>query len=335
MENSKLPVLPSENLILFDWLSFTSRVDDLSSIICLLGLEGIQFTEGRGKNGFAHAMFYDHIGIYYDPGFDFEGVWVDMSGQGCRVYETYSSVGFNKLFEYFREYKDDYHVTRLDVAFDDHTGVLPLKKIVDDVLDMNYVSKFQDKSMLVEIHAGHVGHTVYCGSVKSELRFRIYDKAYERGYDSNTHWVRFEMQLRNDRAYNFIDQLQSKCVGKLFRDVIINYLRFVVPNKTDTNKRRWGFRGYWKKFIGEAEAVSLVTVCKTDYNLAACERYVYKQCGNSLDTLVQIKGWETVINELKLYKPARSVKYKDLINSNNCIKNDPILKYIQERKKEK
>ena len=49
----------------------------------------------------------------------------------------------------------------------------------------------------------HPAKTVYFGSAKSEVRFRIYDKAQERG-GLGYHWVRFEMQLRRERAFNFL-----------------------------------------------------------------------------------------------------------------------------------
>ena len=331
-ERAELPELPTENLILYDWLSFTSKVDSLSSIITLLGLEDIKFTDMYGMQGFKNRMYFEGISIHYDSD-RFGGVWVEMSGKGCRAFETYSSVSFDGLFELFRSYPDDYHVTRLDVAFDDHTGVLPIEQIANDVFDLNFVSRFHAESITVTCAAGRVGHTIDCGSRKSDLKFRIYDKAFERGYDRSVHWVRWEMQLRNDRAYNFIRQLTDLSVGILFRDVIINYIRFVTPEEGDSNKKRWQMRKYFADFLGDATAISLYTPKKVDYNLAACEDYVYKQCGNSLDTLITIKGVTAVLKELRQRKPARSVKYKDLISANRCIANDPIIQFLREQER--
>ena len=347
MEEVKLPELPTDNIMLFDWLSFTSRYHDFYSIVHLMGLDDVQWTDTeRTHNCYRRGMMCDYMYIYWDhPKEENAGVWVELTGKGCRAFESYSKIGLESFIYIIRDNPEVFHVARLDVAFDDHTDIFSMKKMIKDLNELNYVSQFRDRklpngsyahnSITIEYHPGHEGYTINCGSKSSMVFFRIYDKAYERGYDLDVHWIRFEMMLRNDHAMNFIKQLTDVSVGKLFRDVVINYFRFVTPSKSDTNKRRWEIRPYWKRFLGEAEAVSLTTKCTKDYNLAACERYVYKIGGNSIATVIQIKGVEVFLQELKLNKPVMSEKYKGLINSNECIKDDPILKYIQERKKEK
>lgn len=309
----------TDNKILIDWLSFTSKIHSVSSMIDMLGLTGCKFTETYGMQGFQSRLIYDGISIHYNS-CRHEGVWVEMSGQGCRAFETNCEYedGFLYLFEYFKEYPDDYHVTRLDVAYDDFQNVIPLNSFARDILNKNYVSRFKDDSMTVTCSAGRVGYTIDCGSRKSDIKFRIYDKAYERGYRGEDHfpWTRFEIQMRNDRALNFIHMLDTENLGTLFGGVILNYLRIVKPDKNDTNKRRWNMRKWFSDFIGDVEAISLFTKCETDYNLAKCEDFVYGHCGNSIDALIEIKGIDTVLKELKERKPERTQKYIQLINEN-------------------
>lgn len=309
----------TDNKILIDWLSFTSKEHSVSSMIDMLGLTGCKFTETYGMQGFQSRLIYDGISIHYNS-CRHEGVWVEMSGQGCRAFETNCEYedGFLYLFEYFKEYPDEYHVTRLDVAYDDFQNVIPLNSFARDILNKNYVSRFKDESMTVTCSAGRVGYTIDCGSRKSDIKFRIYDKAYERGYRGEDHfpWTRFEVQMRNDRALNFIQMLDTENLGTLFGGVILNYFRIVKPDKKDSNKRRWNMRKWFSDFIGDVDRISLFTKCETDYNLAKCEDFVYGHCGNSIDALIEIKGIDTVLKELKERKPERTPKYIQLINEN-------------------
>ena len=311
----------TDNKILIDWLSFTSKEHSVSSMIDMLGLTGCKFTETYGMQGFQNRLIYDGISIHFNSN-RHEGVWVEMSGQGCRAFETNCEYedGFLYLFEYFKEYPDEYHVTRLDVAYDDFQNVIPLNSFARDVLNKNYVSRFKDESMTVTCSAGRVGYTIDCGSRKSDIKFRIYDKTYERGYRGEDHfpWIRFEIQMRNDRALNFIHMLDTENLGTLFGGVILNYFRIVKPDKKDSNKRRWNMRKWFSDFIGDVDRISLFTKCETDYNLAKCEDFVYTHCGNSIDALIEIKGIDTVLKELKERKPERTPKYIQLINENSA-----------------
>ena len=192
--------------------------------------------------------------------------------------------------------------------------------------------------MTVTCSAGRVGYTIDCGSRKSNIKFRIYDKSYERGFRGEEHftWNRFEIQMRNDRAFNFINLLDEDNVGKIFTGVIINYLRVVKPNKSDSNKRRWQTKKWFSDFINNAERVSLFTKCEEDYNICKLEDFVYRHCGNGIDTLIEIKGLDTVLSELKANKPERSQKYQQLINQNEAYReasknSDEILKYLNEK----
>lgn len=325
MEQKNL--MNKDNKILIDWLSFTSKIHSPQSIIEMLGLGKCKFTETYGMQGYQDRLIYDGISIHYNSHRN-EGVWVEMSGQGCRAFETYCEYEdcFLYLFEYFKAFPDEYHITRLDVAYDDFKECIPLKSFSRDVLNKNYVSRFKDDSMTVTCSAGRVGYTIDCGSRKSDIKFRIYDKAYERGYRGEDHfnWNRFEIQMRNDRALNFIKLLDTDNLGEIFSGVIINYLRVVKPDRNDSNKRRWTMKKWFKEFIGDVERISLFTKCETDYNLGKCEDFVYQHCGNSIDALIEIKGLDTVYRELKDRKPARTQKYIHLINENKTAEENTV-----------
>ena len=93
--------------------------------------------------------------------------------------------------------------------------------------------------MNVDVHPNFDGICCYIGSPSSEIRFRVYDKASERGYDDEIKngfsWTRWEMQLRDSSAFNYIKSVVEdvSSVGETFKGVLKNYFRVVDPS----NKR--------------------------------------------------------------------------------------------------
>ena len=124
------------------------------------------------------------------------------------------------------------------------------------------------------------------------------------------------MQLRDSSAFNYIKSVVEdvSSVGETFKGVLKNYFRVVDPCKTDSNKRRWKMSRWYYKFLGNVEKISLFTKCESDYNLSKCENYVYKTAGNAVYTLIQIKGVDRFIKELKANKFAPALKYQELLN---------------------
>lgn len=249
-----------ENKIIFDWLSFTvktSRVDvngvlletiTEKDLISLLGLENVDFEELpgiMGIHGFKNRLYSNSITIHYNSNL-VDYMWVEMSGQGCRAFESLSThADYNFIFDFIINNSDIVNVTRLDVAYDDFQGLLDVYAIADDTVpdcrntnQYNFVSPLRSHS----VNISNKGICVTIGSCRSDIMFRIYDKAAERNKsDEVPHWVRCEIQLRRDRAYEFIRLLreENETVDNLYFLVLNHYLRFVEPDPTDSNKSRW------------------------------------------------------------------------------------------------
>ena len=136
MENLEKSKIDTQNKFLIDWFSFTSKIHNIESIIRFLGLEELKFEEIYGCQGYKNRHYFDGINIHYNSERN-EGVWVEMSGQGCRNFETYSKITFDDLFILILcGDSGDYHVTRLDVAYDDFNRLIPLKKLSKQVLNI-------------------------------------------------------------------------------------------------------------------------------------------------------------------------------------------------------
>lgn len=269
----------AENIVLYDWLSFTSKRHTPDEIIAALGLSHVPWVESKGARGYRARKYFSCISIHYD-GRDDMGVWCEMSGQGCRTFETLSTIKWDNLFQFI--HNNDLKITRLDVAYDDHTGVLPIGEIVQDTQCGMFVSK----SNYWETLLSSKGCTVQIGSPQSEVLIRIYDKAAERGKPEE-HWIRCELQMRNDRAVQFVNLPTD--IGASFAGVIYNYLRYIVP-ADDTNKWRWPLTDYWQNFIDDAQRISIYRSPGMEYNEARCRRYVVNQAGNAIDAVLQMYG---------------------------------------------
>lgn len=266
-------------------------------------MEHIPWETTKGAHGYRSRLYFSGISIHYD-GRDDMGIWCELSGQGCRTFETLGNGDYESIFEAVKY--DELNITRLDIAFDDHTGVLDLPVICEDTRRQEYVSK----SQYWEVTESSKGATVYHGSPQSDIRIRIYDKAAERNCPEGEHWIRVELQLRDKRARKFIGLPYD--LGGNFAGVLLNYLRYVEPME-DSNRWRWPMKPYWGDMLCGAAAISLYEKPGMDYNLDRCERYVYKYAGNAIDALIQIYGVDKFLEELQRRGTYPNPKYDQLI----------------------
>ena len=314
MDNSTTAV-SSENLILFDWLTFTSHVDSPETLMLMLGLKDVSWQKmDKGRNGYKQRYFFENISILYD-GADNMGVCVDMSGTGCRTFETYSTIKWTQLVDILYRNSEDYNITRLDMAFDDHTGILDIDQIRDDTDDHMYVSR----SKTWKVEYGSAGTTIYHGSPKSNMYIRIYDKAAERDLE-NVHWIRVEMQMRDEIAFGFIGGLLTTPVGDQFRGVLHNYLRYVVDPGTDVNMSRWPMAKYWSDLLEGIQRISVWAAPGVEYNEFHLSNFIINQAGNALDCYLRIFGMDDLIRELGQRSVKMSPKYQRLLTKYEQLK---------------
>lgn len=301
-----------ENVILYDWVTMSCKEVDPDFLMKLVGLKpGCEWEPMKyGKDGYKQGMSFHSICVYYD-GNEGMGTCLNMSGQGCREFEEYGTGDFDGLFQQVQENPDFFNLTRLDVAFDDHTGILDIRQLFHDTDEQEFVSKFRKARIEKEFDNGNPGITVYHGSKKSEILFRIYDKAAERGYTDNTHWVRVEMQLRRDRAFAFV--AASEQIGEKFRGVLVNYVRYVDSDSFDSNKWRWPMKGYWADLIAEAERIQLYVKPGVEYNVEMLDRFVFQQAGNAVATALEIYGVSGFCSQVRKRTTKQNPKYEKLI----------------------
>ena len=295
-----------ENVVLYDALSMTSKIDSTATLIEMLGLEDVTWEVVKGAHGYRDRLYWNCISIHFN-GTPEMGIWLELTGQGCRAFETYGNGNYEALFQWVVQNPGEVNLTRLDVAFDDHSGLLDIKNLCNDTIAQEFVSKFTDWQVIQGSRGAAINH----GSMKSDIFLRIYDKAMERGFDDGRHWIRVELQLRRDRAIGFVSQAGP--VGVKYAGVLRNYLAYVQP-QGDSNKWRWPMKEYWSDLLGAAERIRLYVKPGAEYNMENLENYVYHQAGNAVAAMIEIVGEDEFRKQLRQRGTASNPKYKRLIS---------------------
>lgn len=269
------------NTITIDYVTFVWDTKTVSEAIHALGLSASTWTTKAGHHPYAHIQRAGNISIAYDN-YNERGVFVTLTSQGCREFETFSSIGWADLFGIIRG--GEGHTTRLDIAFDDRTGVLNMQRMKHDRDVANYRSLL---SYTAE-HRSHkeniMGMSLYFGAKGSNTNIRIYDKDAEQG-GLGTHWIRVELQLRDAYADTVVKSgLSIPCI---FSSVLKKYLVFLQPNPTDSNKCRWPVAPYWNTLLEGAQTLTLS--CHKDTHSNGQSRITNLQ--NVLRSFARDNGW--------------------------------------------
>lgn len=251
------------------------------------------------------------------------GVWLEMSGQGCRAFETYGLGDYNVIFDLVLNC-DYINITRLDIAFDEYSGILDISRICDDTRKQRYRSKMD----YFNVQYSSSGESVDIGSHKSDTMIRIYDKLSERLSkirnkndkekikDEIPHWIRIELQLRDDRAKEFVRLLYdgTKEIGIAFTGVLRNYLEYgYFRTDEDSGKQTFRLFDYWDRVVGASEKLSVWIKPGVEYNLQNLENLVINQIGNANDTYLKIMGVEAFMKKLQARTVQPNPKYQRLL----------------------
>ena len=139
-----------------------------------------------------------------------------------------------------------------------------------------------------------MGRTLYLGSLKSDVYFCIYEKDYEQYVKLGTPLEeadiinRFEIRLRNERAYYAVRDLLTYYDAEQTAFSIINqYVRFV-DEEPDKRKNDWKLNDRWAWFIGDNRQSLKLTTKPEPYTLERTLRWVQRQVAPTLKMLKKI-----------------------------------------------
>ena len=332
------------NGVCFDWFEFTTHRDTVKSIIDVLGLGEYEFLETYGSDGYKRGLMFEKIFIFYE-GLEGMGIHIRMSGQACRSFEKYSSLSensisekWNKLIKYIVENSEDVKLSRLDVAYDDFNGLLNIEKIVNDVDNRNFVTRFRSNpEVIYQVNEDcEKSYSVNFGRKSSNTFLRFYDKLKERDskdivVEGCTHWVRAEFMFRKSNANRFIELYNDgKPIEELYFLVMNNYLRFVKPSGSDSNRWRWELAEHWDKFCNSviSDKISLYVAPAESYDSFKLTNYVTCQAGAAVYTYIQKFGINDLMEKVEPKKYKLALKYRELLTDEEEQKYDNVFDSI-------
>lgn len=319
------------NKICYDFLTFTSKIHSSTAIIELLGLQNITFETLKGFYGYRDRLYFDGISIHIN-GRDDMGICVEMSGKGCRTFETFGTGDYDLIFsEILENYNEDsekrqMNITRIDIAYDDFSGVLDLDQLSSDTLNHYFSSRFKDYQVIT----GNKGKAVNHGSNKSNVYIRCYDKRLEQNVQEKIdHWIRLELQIRSECALGFI-KMQESIEDKYFF-VLNRYLRYLVPNNNTSNRSMVPTAPYWLRFIENTEDRAIFCKPADNYNLFKLRSFITDQVSGAITTYIDIVGVDQFLVDVQNARKGKELnsKYKSLKQENNA-PGSGILKYLAE-----
>ena len=295
-----------------DWLSFTVTEEHYSvtDVAELLGYQLSDFSSlEHGGMGYKSALKLKGfpITIFYD-GNENMGIHVTISGsavsEAMRAFSNtlLASGPFGDYYEksfdasflscWLSKIQSVGKITRLDLAVDDlGENYFSMDTLVQILESGSYVSKFRKWQNLVDRNLGSdntkTGHTIYLGKRQSALFLRIYDKALEQKTDSIP-WVRWELELKEDRAEKAVKQLIAKDnLGSVCMSILANSLRLIELN--NPNKSRCSVNPVWQKFIDNVQPLSLYTA-PPEKTIPRIKNWVNYQVAPSLAALFYAHG---------------------------------------------
>lgn len=307
--------------VVVDWLAFTVKVDYMSvqSVIDFLGMDGSMFSPApRGAQGYKSMLNLDgfRLSILSDGSADM-GIHVNIGGSAigyvlsCYARKNSSvnpfddeqafeveNFGQTILTKFLSDVCKIGKVARLDIALDDIGDEVhfTLDDITSYLRQGLVVSKFRTYTNNISKKVSSnelVGGTIYFGSGRSDVRLRIYDKKLEHNAKHperpvNTSWIRWEFQLRNERAMSAVRLLgDGNSLGMVASGILNNYIRFIVDD--DCNRSRCSIAPEWIEFVGSIEKIRL-TVQSSPKTLEDKKNWIIEQVLPTLTGIIIADG---------------------------------------------
>lgn len=230
--------------MLFDYVKIRFPTLDIQHIIKDILKLNINYMLHEDYGHYSYTEHYSLGDIFiYTSADEEKGVLLELKGRGCRQFESYLLAQQRSWYDFLMDALVDGGVMkRIDLAINDHTGILDIPELAEKCRKREYIGKsrsykfYQSGELIKHREDGreYMGRTLYLGSLKSDVYFCIYEKDYEQYVKLGTPLEeadiinRFEIRLRNERAYYAVRDLLTYYDAEQTAFSIINqYVRFV------------------------------------------------------------------------------------------------------------
>ena len=290
--------------LLFDYVRIRFPTLDIQHIIKDVLKLNINYMLHEDYGFYSYTEHYYLGDIFVFTSADEEkGVLLELKGKGCRQFESYLVAQERSWYDFLMDTLLEGGVMkRLDLAINDRAGILDIPELTEKCNREECISVFRSFKSYAsgelirkqEQDKAGMGHTLYIGSLKSEVYFCCYEKNYEQyaklGIPVSEALIknRFEIRLKNERAYYAVRDLLTHYDAERTAFSIINrYLRFV-DIEEDKRREDWKLNDRWAWFIGKGREPLKLTTQPEPYTLSRTLNWIARQVAPTLKMLKRI-----------------------------------------------
>ena len=303
------------NKVLIDWFSATIKTTEKSPfeavkvvITELLLMKIEQFTsQSYGINRYNGHFSCGDIKVYYSVNertgklSQKMGIFVQMTGQGCRQYEEYLYRNENNWVALLQRFVSrEANFTRVDIANDVFDKSLNVPLIYDYCkkgLCISQSKKYQYFETGVLESGEIIGETINIGVKGSDSQqLSIYNKKMEQTDNGKQvdveDWIRCELRLFGKKANAFANlMIEQTPLAILFFGLVNQGYRFVLDDEhsKDKNKRRRPTVNWWSEYLATKEK-TILEVERKKRTLEKSERFLDKQSSKTLAMVYHAKA---------------------------------------------
>lgn len=290
--------------LLFDYVRIRFPTLDIQHVIRDILKLNIDYMlhEDYGHYKYTEHYYLGDVFVYTSQDEE-KGTLLELKGKGCRQFESYLLAQGRSWYDFLMDALIEGGVMkRLDLAINDRAGILDIPDLTAKCNREECVSLFRSfksyaSGELVkhnEQDKAGMGHTLYIGSLKSEVYFCCYEKNYEQyaklGIPTSEAPIknRFEIRLKDERAYYAVRELLTHYDAEQTAFSIINhYIRFV-DREPEKRKTDWKLNDRWAWFIGKDRPPIKLTTDPEPYTLERTLGWISRQVAPTLKMLKKI-----------------------------------------------
>ena len=290
--------------LLFDYVRIRFPTLDIQHVIKDILKLNIDYMlhEDYGHYKYTEHYYLGDVFVYTSRDEE-KGTLLELKGKGCRQFESYLLAQERSWYDFLMDALVEGGVMkRLDLAINDRAGILDIPDLTAKCNREECVSLFRSfksyaSGELVkhnEQDKAGMGHTLYIGSLKSEVYFCCYEKNYEQyaklGIPTSEAPIknRFEIRLKDERAYYAVRELLTHYDAEQTAFSIINhYIRFV-DREPEKRKTDWKLNDRWAWFIGKDRPPIKLTTDPEPYTLERTLGWISRQVAPTLKMLKKI-----------------------------------------------
>ena len=290
--------------LLFDYVRIRFPTLDIQHVIRDILKLNIDYMlhEDYGYYKYTEHYYLGDVFVYTSQDEE-KGTLLELKGKGCRQFESYLLAQERSWYDFLMDALVEGGVMkRLDLAINDRAGILDIPDLTAKCNREECVSLFRSfksyaSGELVkhnEQDKAGMGHTLYIGSLKSEVYFCCYEKNYEQyaklGIPTSEAPIknRFEIRLKDERAYYAVRELLTHYDAEQTAFSIINhYIRFV-DREPEKRKTDWKLNDRWAWFIGKDRPPIKLTTDPEPHTLERTLGWISRQVAPTLKMLKKI-----------------------------------------------